>query len=195
MKIIWSPEVRVMLRPISAYRQLADENSSGVWVLLKRPLFVTLIFASFISLTTSGRLTLPLVLGSALFWSAGTLLLVLTTSVVLIFTRKKISLPKAIDLFFTGHGPWLVWLLALSGICLFAPSEEVTLWPLPLGWLMLSSLGAFIWSSVTYLGFFRGALKLSNLRAVAAVVFYDILLWGTVLSYFLIMEILQPYVL
>jgi len=97
-KEIWSPEILVILQPIAAYRQLSKSSDrDGFWLLLRRPLFSIFVFAGFVSLTTAGRLTVPLVLGSTIIWSFAPLLqMILITSVVFIFARGQIHLPKAI---------------------------------------------------------------------------------------------------
>ena len=187
-KEIWSPEIRVMLQPIVAYRQLSQSSDSGgFWLLLRRPLFVAFVFAGFVSLTTAGRLTVPLVVGSTAIWSfAPFLQMILIASVVFIFARGQIHLPMAIDLFFMGFGPCLLWFLIAAGVCIFAPSKELTFWPMKMGWVMPASLLVVIlWCGLANFAFLTGVLKMTFLKAGAVLLLCTGIFWGMLLSYFL----------
>lgn len=191
----WSNELRVMLRPIATYRELARKaDKNGVELLFRRPLFVALAFGAFTSFTVSGRLTFQLLIDGALFWSLIPVLqlLVMTGVVVAFSSRGRVPIPRAIDLFFIGHGPLLFWLLGVAGACLFFPSREIHLWPTVWGWLLpISFVVVLIWSNVTTLGFLKGALNLSPLGASKALLLYTMIFWGLILSYLFAVETLQ----
>ncbi len=191
MKTYWSDELRVMLRPASTYRQLStDADDSGVWVMIRRPLFVALVIGSFVSLTVSGRLTVSLLLDGMVFWGFVPILQgVLMCVIVVVFGRRRLSTSKAIDLFFMGYGPSLIWWLTIAATCLFFPSKQFYLWPVEWGWILpVTFLAACIWSSVTSFAFLRAALELSKLRASALLVLYTVLLWGIVVSLLVVTE-------
>jgi hypothetical protein len=100
----WSDEVRVMFHPLVTYRQLAaDPDNGGFRLLLRRPALVALVFGAFVSFTAAGRLTIPLLFEGAFFWGfVPVLQMLLVAGVVPAFARGRISIPRAIDLFFTG---------------------------------------------------------------------------------------------
>jgi len=195
----WSNEVEVMLRPTRTYRRLAEEvdakavSTTVVWHAIRRPLFAAFMIGAFTSLTTSGQLNAFLVLDGMLFWSFVPLLqLLIMACLVLVFARRRLPAAKAIDLFFIGHGPWFLWLLAIAGSCLFIPTKQIFLWPVMSGWLMpISLLGVWAWSNVTTFGFLRGALNLTFARAATALLVYVFLLIGIISSYFFAVESLQ----
>lgn len=190
----WSNELRVMLRPTATYREVAREaNKNGIELLFRRPLFVALAFGAFTSFTVSGRLTFQLLIDGTLFWSLIPVLQMLVmAAVVFAFSRGRVSIPTAIDLFFMGHGPLLFWLLGVAGACLFFPSREIYLWPTVWGWLLpISLVVVLIWSNVTTLGFLKGALNLSPLGAGKALLLYTMIFWGFILSYLFAVETLQ----
>lgn len=194
-----SDELRVMLRPGSAYRRLAEEvnptnaPTRALWRALKRPVFAAFMIGAFASFTTAGRLNALLVIDGMLFWSFVPLLQLLTVScLVLLFARRRLPAATAIDLFFIGHGPWYLWLLAISASCLFIPARQISLWPVQSGWIIPTSLLiVWAWSNLTTLGFLRGALRLSAGRAGAALLLYNLLLWGIIISYLFAIESLQ----
>ena len=180
-----------MLRPVSTYRQLSKAtDDSGLWLMIRRPLFVTLVVGSFVSITVSGRLTISLLLDGMVFWSFVPILqAILMSGIVVIFGCRRIATSKAMDLFFMGHGPWLMWLLAIAATCLFFPVKQFYLWPVQWGWVLpVSALCAWIWSSVTSFAFLRGALEVSTLRASALLLLYTLLLWGIVVSLLVVTE-------
>src|ERR1041384_2932353 len=126
MRIYWSDELRIMLRPASTYRQLSKAaDESGVWVMIRRPLFVALVVGSFVSITVSGHLTISLLLDGMVFWSFILVLqAILMSGIVVSFGRRRIPTSKALDLFFMGHGPWLIRLLGIAETCLFFPVKQ-----------------------------------------------------------------------
>lgn len=190
----WSNELRVMLRPTAAYRELAKEaDKNGVELLFRRPLFVALTFGAFASFTVSGRLTFQLLIDGALFWSLIPVLqLLVMTAVVFAFARSRVPIPRAIDLFFMGHGPLLFWLLGVAGACLFFPLREIHLWPTVWGWLLpISLIVVLIWSNITTFGFLKGALNLPPVRAGKALLVYTMIFWGLILSYLFSVETIQ----
>jgi hypothetical protein len=191
MRTYWSDELRIMLRPLSTYRQLSEAaDDSGVWVMVRRPLFVALVVGSFVSITVSGRLTISLLVDGMVFWGFVPILQgILMSAIVVIFGRRRIATSKAMDLFFMGHGPWLMWLLAISATCLFFPVKQFYLWPVQGGWVLpVSLLAAWIWSSITSFAFLRGALEVSNLRASALLLLYTLLLWSILISLLVVTE-------
>lgn len=191
MRIYWSDELRIMLRPVSTYRQLSKAaDHFGVWIMIRRPLFVALVIGSFVSITVSGHLTISLLFDGMVFWSFLPILQsILMSGIVIIFGRRRIPTSKALDLFFMGHGPWLMWLLAMAATCLFFPVKQFYLWPIQWGWILpVSLLAAWIWSSVTSFAFLRGVLEVSKLRAMALLVLYTVLLWGIVICSLVVTE-------
>ena len=182
----WSDEVRIMLHPLKTYRHLAGRaDDSGFRLSLRRPLLVVLVLSAFVSFTASGRLTLPLLLEGAIFWGfVPVLQTLLMVGIVVAFARGQTPMPKAIDLFFMGYGPCLLWMLAVVGSCLFFPSRQIYLWPHEFGWILpVSLIGAWLWSNVISVAFLRGALNLTALRAALALLLYTVIFWGVLLYY------------
>lgn len=158
-----------------------------------RPLFAAFILGAFISFTVSGYLTVPLILEGLIFWSVIPILqALLVTGIVVFFARGAMTVPKAIDLFFMGLGPWLLWLLAISGSCLFFPIKQIYLWPTEWGWILpISLLAVWAWSNVTSFAFLKRALNLPTKQAVTSLLIYTVMLWGTIVSYLFAVETLQ----
>ena len=103
-----------MFQPARTWAQLVPlaAGRAGPWVLLRRPLLALLVTACMVSLLTVGSLSARLILTSLAAWAFLPLLQVLSLAAV--GRRDGISFPAAVDLFFTGYGPCLLWLVALA---------------------------------------------------------------------------------
>lgn len=190
----WSDEIRVMFHPLLRYRELALEPDKAAFRLLFcRPILIAFAFGIFVSFSVAGRLTIPLLFEGALFWSFVPFLqIVLVAGITLILARDAISVPKAVDLFFLGYGPCFLWMLGITGSCLFMPLRQIYLWPMETGWIMpVSLVGVFLWSNVTSFAFLRGALGLAPLKAGLAFLLYGVIFWGVIVFYLFGTDTLQ----
>jgi hypothetical protein len=102
-----------MLRPSSTYARIAAEPmENGAVVLLRGPLFVALAVACSISFLTRGYLAPGLITSEAFAWSFVPLAEIAGVAAVWRARRSNVSFAQAMDLFFAGHAPWLLWLVA-----------------------------------------------------------------------------------
>jgi hypothetical protein len=193
---IWSDELRVMFRPIAAYRSLAAAGSEpGTWALVRRPLASTVIVGAFVSFAATNRLVAEFIADGILWWSFLPMLQAgLIALTMLGFARRNMSMsmPRAISLFFVGSGPWWVWLLGMSVVAAFAPSGTTDGLPAHSGrFLLAAALAALVWSIITTFGFLYGALGLSARRATAGTLMYNVAFWGTLIGYLFAVDMLQ----
>jgi len=192
MDSFWSPEVRIMLNPVSAYRELAEEAEERReigWVrILKRILFLALFLGGIVSLTSSGRLTARLVLGGALCWSFAPLLQIVSMLVVLRWLHNaQTPTLRSLELFLWGHGPWSFWLLGVAGICCFVSPLRCYAWALEPGAArFLALLVPLAWSNAVTFGFLRGGLRMSPSRSALGILLHGAMIWGFVLAFFLV---------
>ncbi|HKB16061.1 MAG TPA: hypothetical protein VKF62_08340 [Planctomycetota bacterium] len=184
-----------MLRPVSAFRELAREaEGGGKWLLLQRPLLHALLLGGFLSLATTGRVVLPLALSTTVCWAfVPALQVAVVTAVTKLLGARPFPVPRLVDLYFVGNLPWSLWLLALSGTAILLPSETPGLPLPPPGSLFPASLlAAALLSQMLTFGFFRGALGLTIPRSLAALVLHDVFLWGSIALFFLLSDQLWP---
>src|SRR5262245_23357465 len=106
-----SPDVSVMLRPQRTFAYLNRlSNERSAWLFWRRPLLVVLIYCCGFSLMTEGRLSLHLAGSTAMYW----LFLPLVEIAGLVAVQRGRLEARVIDRFFTGHGPWLLFVIAFS---------------------------------------------------------------------------------
>jgi hypothetical protein len=189
-----SPVVAVMLRPSHAYRELVAESVAPTpAAALARAAFLALLLGCCVSLSTTGRLTLRLVVSAGVLWSFAPALQALSASVVVLaFARGRLPLLRALELYFAGIGPWSLWLLAVAGVSAFAPAETIAAWSAGLGSRVLTTaLVPLVWSAFITRGFLR-ALTPSRAKVYAGLALHGLLVWGAVVLFFLASGQLAP---
>ena len=171
-----SDDLRVLFAPAAAYRVLVDRKETGSWL---RPAWFAFFLGCVVSLATSGRLTLRLVVPAALY---AALIPFVEIPVLRLLLRGRGRIPpdRAVDLFFMGHTVWCVWLLAVAAIFAFADPIRAFVWTgPPWGWVTLAMV--VIWSAYTDLCFFR---CVSPGRAEITLLAQRTICWGVGLAIF-----------
>jgi hypothetical protein len=128
-----------------------------------------------VSLVTAGSLSLRLVAGGA----ANAIFVPLLEIGALGWlwrSRRAIPFARTVDLFFMGHGPWVLWLLAMCAIWTLAPPTQAFVLTRRWMWLLMGM--AVAWSGYVDFCFLRYVLGDSGARAGARLV----LLRGTTWS-------------
>ena len=106
---------RDILRPAGARAEGGD-----VLTALRRPLLVAIVLGVSTAISATGRVTPSLVLSTTLCWSFVVVLqAVIAIALIAAPARRTVGLPRALDLFFAGHAPWSLWMLAAAA---WAPS-------------------------------------------------------------------------
>jgi hypothetical protein len=172
-----SPEVAVMLAPARAYQTLLRQPAGGgIWLGVRRPLRVAFIFGCAVSLLTSGRLTARLVMRGAVYWSFVPLLETAALAAVCRSQRRKISLALAVDLFFTGFGPWLLWLAGFAAIWSWLNPIQAFAWTNTV-WIRGSAIAVLAWSCYIDFCFFRCVLQARPAIAARALLWHRLISW------------------
>lgn len=188
-----APVLAVMLRPAATYADLArDPASPTFFAMLRRPAFFALLLGACISLSTTGRLTLRLLLSTAVLWSfAPALQLIAATAVIRLFGRGRLSLAAGLDLYFLGLGPWSLWLLGVAGLVSCVSPEQAAIWGTP---ILITAVVPLVWSAVITFAFLRGALALTRPRALLGLALHAVLVLGPPLAFFVMSGHLGPRV-
>lgn len=195
----WSDDARVMAHPFRAYAELAAApEERPARALAVRVALVLLVLGGFVSLTAAGRLVAFHVASTMIFWSFVPAVQAAVFAAVLRLAsppRHRPRLVPALALYFTGHGPWLLFLMAIAGICLVAPDVYVTVtWLIGHGVLPGLMLAVIVWSAVLTFACFRAGLGFSRARAGAATAGFYAGFSAAIVGYYLAMNELQPLV-
>jgi hypothetical protein len=193
----WSDDARVMAHPFRAYASLAA--SPDPWprrALAARGGRILVVLAGFVSLTAAGRLVAFHVVGSMIAWSFVPAVQAAVFALVLRLldpARPRAALVPALSLYFTGHGPWLVFLLLVAGVCLFSPDVYTTMMGLlRSGALPIAMLVVIVWSMVLTFACFRSGLGFPRGRAGGATALFYAGFTVAIVGYYLSMNEIQP---
>jgi hypothetical protein len=153
---------------------------SSVWIAVRRPLAVALGLGCAISLMATGTVTPRLALPAALYWSFVPLLQIVGLAAAL----RKLPCAETIDDFFSGHGPWLLWLALFAALWAFVPAPVAYgRSGFPALWCALAVLAA-AWSAWLDFGFFRRVRSGSNADAARDVLVQRLVCWPPALAIF-----------
>lgn len=192
----WSSEAALMVRPFATYRALAEGREQRTFRDLGRGLALFGVFlGAFVSLTSAGRLVAAHLAFTAIFWGFVPLLQIVAVAAAVRLAAPGERLVPALSLYFEGLGPYYVFFLILSGICLFAPDVSAAMTTLlRIGAIPLLLAATVGWGVTLTLAFFRAGLGLPRARAfLGAGVFYLIFV-GVVLGWYLALNQIQPQV-
>ena len=173
----------VMVAPRRAFQfAAAHRHGSGLWLAVRRPLFVAVVLGSMVSMLASGLLTARIALSATTYW---TFVPIAETLALLLVAGRRFgrgSLAAAIDTFFAGHGPWTLFIIAVTGVLTFVPAA--LWWTLLTGWLLVAMLVVMLWSAYIDFWFFRTVLSASRAAAIRDVLVQRLLTWTAVFLIF-----------
>jgi hypothetical protein len=186
-----SAEGRVLLGPAAAFAELAQDDESGGWVLVRRPLLLAFVLGCTVSLLASRRMSARLIADGAVSFAFVPLFELAALAAVYWRGSHRISFARAADLFFAANAPWLLWLLGIAALgCVLTPVELQAWMVPPRLWFALGPLVPLIAGSA-YLdfSFFREALQEPVGRAVRGVILQRAIAWPCAIAYYVGHEI------
>jgi hypothetical protein len=147
-------------------------------------LLFALIFGCAVSLLTSGRLTARLVVPGAVYWSFVPLIEIAALAAVCRSKLRSISLARAVDLFFSGFSPWLLWLAGFAAIWSWLDPIQAFAWTNTV-WIRGSAVAVLAWSCYIDYCFFRWVLEARPAVAARALLGHRLISWTGWLACFL----------
>jgi hypothetical protein len=185
-----SPELRLMLSPGETYALLARAPGRGTLLTaVRRPLIVAVVIGVSEAMAATGHVTPALVLSTILCWSFVVVLqAAIGFGLIAGAARRTVGIARAVDLYFAGHAPWSLWVLAVAA---WAPS--------PLGFsttsLLVSALVPLFLTVRIVSAFFREVLEMDPREAFARTVAQQAMTWGSFVILFGTAVALIPRVL
>jgi hypothetical protein len=174
----WSPDLQVMLRPATVYRELAGLPAiPGKWLAVQRPLLFAFVLGCTVSFVASSRLTLRLMVT---IYAA--LVAVIEVAALLAVRPRALTTPtsqsfsRSVDLFFTGFCPWLLWLLSFAAIWTFASPVNAFRWAGP-RWDLYVVGALVLWSGYIDFCFFRYVFQTTPQRAARCLLLQRAISW------------------
>jgi hypothetical protein len=192
--VIWSDDARLLRHPFLTYGELAaEEDDRPLRTALSRALLLLFVIGVFVSITSAGRLVAFHVVGTMVFWSFLPLIQGAVFAVVVRLVAPRFGVKPALALHFRGYAPWHLFLLAVAGVCLFAPDVAATMTALlRVGVLPGLLVATWIASGLLTFACFRSGIGLPRGLSIAATALYYLGYVITIVSYYLAMNQIQP---
>jgi hypothetical protein len=73
------------------------------------------------AIMATDRITWSLALSGTACWILLSIVQLLTAATLVLPHPRRVNLPRAVDLFFLGHGAWSLWLLASAALVFVSP--------------------------------------------------------------------------
>lgn len=171
-----------MLRPAAAYQWLARQAvGGGNWDAAGRPLFMVFLLGCLVSLVTAGSLNVRLFAAGAIN-ALFVPLLEIGVLGGLWRGKRTVAFSRTVDLFFMGHGPWVLWLLVMCAIWAFASPIQAFVLTGRWMWFLLGV--AMVWSGYIDFCFLRYVLQESVAQAGGKLIGLRVITWGVGLVIF-----------
>lgn len=180
------PDSWVAINPTGAFRYLSQQPyQQGPWLAVRRPLFIAFVLACNISLIAGDPFNARLVASAMAYWTFVPLAEAAALVVVCWGARRRLSLSKLTDLFFTGHAPWLLWFTVLSIIWgLQSPQSASAFVGVHEVALLAGTAVVVIWCGYIDFCFFSAVLAWPRTRVAFALLIQRMISWFLLLLVF-----------
>jgi hypothetical protein len=179
-----------MVSPRETYATLARAPGRGTALTaVRRPLIVALVLGVATAMSGTGRVTPALLLSTTVCWS---FVVVIQAAIALTLVapsaRRTVGLARAIDLYFAGHAPWSLWLLAAA---VWSPSPIGR----PLLPLLVAAAVPFVLTPLILSAYFREVLEMDPREAFVRAAAQQAMTWVTFVVLFGTAVALTPRVI
>ena len=151
-------------------------------MLLRKPLLLLFVLGCGVSAMASGRFSARLIADGAISFSFLPVIEMLAFAIVnAIGSRRSLPFARAVDRFFSGNWPWLLWLSTVAAVTATVPPRHVGPWLL---FLVLSALVPFAASLFIDARFFREVSGRVPRAARTDVLIHRAIAWPLGIGYF-----------
>jgi hypothetical protein len=174
-----TPELRLLRAPSATYRALAsgELHARLVVAVVARMLVPALVAGIATSVTATGRITWGLALSGAACWTLIPLLQLITSMAVVAPSRHSVRILRALEIFFTGHAAWSLWLIVAAALLFAAPGT------IRQGIVLYTAVVPFVWTAFMTYAFCRQVLGLDPRRAAARTAIHQTLTAAAIVAY------------
>ena len=172
-----STDLQLALTPTATYDRLVQTRQTGrAAALAGRLVLAAAVIGVNAAVLATGRVSLELAGGLALWWSFVLLVQAVAAAAVILPARgRAVTALRAFELWFQSHVPWTLWLLlaALLSILMGRKVGDTR--------LTVAALLPLAWTAVLLAAFARQVLRSRRPALVVAV--HQMVLWGLALCY------------
>lgn len=177
-----SPELRVLRAPAETFRELAASDDQGAWTLVRRPLLFMFAMGLVLSLSSSTRVSLRVVVDGMISFAFVPLAEVVAVGVVYLRGDRRLPFTRVVDAFLVSHAPWLLGMLVF---CAWQAAVSPTTMSDGTARLLLASmLVPVCWAAYLDLQFLRIVLSRRGAGAAVDLAIARLVGWTGALGYF-----------
>ncbi len=187
-----SPELEILRSPQRAFARLvADPQAVSPIDACYRPVTVLIAIATAVSIAATLHVSVGLIANVMACWSLVLALqLAAAFAVIPAASRRTFGTARLLDLFFMGHAPWSLWLLAFAlWAAVTTPAARDVRWPLA------SIVVPIAWTAVIVFAFFRAALAMPHPHALKRTIAHQALTLGIGFGVFGLAVAIAPRIL
>ena len=175
----FSTDLHVMAAPARAYAEAVRCPASGRWLPVRRPALVALVLGAGSAFSSTGHLTLGLLLSGFACWSFVPLLQMATAAAIMRSpSSSTLSAARRLDLWFMGHAPWSLWIFGATLAMGIAPGWLRVEWP-----IIAAAVVPMVWTTIIAAAFCRVVLGDSRNAAIARTALHQAVTWTIALLY------------
>jgi len=179
-----------MTRPSRTYADALAAPAPGAWGGIRRPALVALIVGVSTAVSSTGHLTIGLLVSGFLCWTFVPLLQIATAAAVMRPPASRpMPLSRRLDLWFMGHAPWSLWIIAAGFVLAYAPGR----WRVELPIVATAAI-PIAWTNIIAAAFCRVVLGDPPGVARARTAIHQAVTWTIALLYFAYAVALWPRV-
>jgi len=196
--MIWSDDVALLRHPFARYAAVgaarcAASPNGALRSAATRVTIVMVTLGLFVSISTTGRVVPAQVAGTMIAWLFAPLLQSIALLVVGRVFLNDVPRARLFDLYFAGHGSWLLFMWVASGIVVVPPNPTaIFFFLLAKGIAPALFVITFVWGIVLNVAMFRAGLGLSRGKTALATALFYVLFIGQVVGYYLASDAIQP---
>ena len=167
-----STEVQIAISPGSTYRALAaDDEHVSAWRMLRRPLVVALVIGIAVPIMAVQRVTLGLLVSSTIsFGFMVAIQMAVGAALIATVPSKRLSMVRALDLWFAGHAPYSIWLLTVAAVFAASPWASLD------GLIVLAAVPA-VWTAFIVSAYCRNVLGTSRAGGRWRAALHFVVIW------------------
>lgn len=171
-------ELQLALAPGRVYRQLVESGDAGRTGVLGPVAFSAVAIGltqAFVAVRWVGFEVAATTTASFGF----TLLLqaVAAAGIILTAPRRRVGIGHAFELFFRGHGPWTLWLLAVGAVGIGGRGA------FQFNPVLASTVAPIVWTTIVVAAFSRTVLGASRREAWVRAMAHQAIVWALGLAY------------
>jgi hypothetical protein len=173
-----STELQLAFAPARTYGRLVDSGEGGRAGVFGPLAFSALAIGLTVAFVAARWASVELAATAAASWSFTLPLQAIAACAVILPGRRRVSLARAFELFFLGHAPWTMWMLAVGALAIAGRGAFGAITA-----VIVSGILPTIWTAIIVAAFARTVMGMGRVEAGLRAFLHLALIWTFALTY------------